>query len=80
MHIKVLGSGCKKCHQTAALIEEIVKSLHVEATVEHVNDLQTIMKYRVMSTPAVVIDEKTVCVGRVPTKDEITQWVTSPTA
>ncbi len=70
--IKILGTGCPKCKQTTALVEEVVKEAGVEATVEKVEDIMEIMKYNIMTTPAVVIDEEIKIKGRVPSKSEIT--------
>ncbi|NNK76384.1 MAG: thioredoxin family protein [Maribacter sp.] len=71
--IKILGTGCPKCKHTTALVEEVVKETGVEATVEKVEDIMEIMKYNILSTPAVVIDEEVTVKGRVPSKLEITE-------
>lgn len=71
--IKILGTGCPKCKQTTALVEEVVKETGVDATVEKVEDIMEIMKYNIMSTPAVVIDEKVTIKGRIPSKTELAQ-------
>lgn len=70
-NIKILGTGCAKCKQTTALVEQAVKESKVEATVEKVEDIMEIMKYNVLSTPAIVIDEEIKIKGRVPSKQEI---------
>lgn len=72
-NIKILGTGCPKCKQTTALVEEVVKETGIEATVEKVEDIMEIMKYNILSTPAVVINEKVTIKGRVPSKSELTQ-------
>ncbi|MCL4146306.1 UNVERIFIED_CONTAM: hypothetical protein GTU68_051131 [Idotea baltica] len=69
--IKVLGTGCPKCKQTTAVVEEVIKENGLDATVEKVEDIMKIMEYNVMSTPAVVIDEQVRIKGRVPSKAEI---------
>jgi small redox-active disulfide protein 2 len=69
--VKVLGTGCPKCKQTTAIINEVVNVNKLDATVIKVEDIMEIMTYNVMSTPAVVIDETVVIKGRVPSKDEI---------
>lgn len=71
--IKILGTGCPKCKQTTSLVEEVIKETGVEATVEKVEDIMEIMKYNIMSTPAVVIDEEVIIKGRVPLKSELTE-------
>lgn len=70
-HIKILGTGCPKCKKTIALVEEVVKEIGVEATVERVEDIMEIMKYNILSTPVVVIDEEVTIKGRVPAKSEL---------
>lgn len=73
--IKVLGSGCAKCRKTAELFERIANEEGVEAEVTKVTDPQTIMAYGVMSTPAVVIDEKLVHSGSIPHTAEVQAWL-----
>ena len=65
MNIKVLGTGCKKCETLKKNVEEALKLSGQEATVEKVEDVQKIIGYGVMSTPALVIDEKVVSKGKV---------------
>ena len=69
--IKVLGTGCPKCKQTTALVEDVVKENGIDATVEKVEDIMDIMSYNIMSTPAVVIDEEVKIKGRVPSRAEL---------
>lgn len=73
--IKVLGSGCKKCTKTADSIERIAHDQGVEVTVTKETDVQVIMSYNVMSTPAVVIDEQLVHSGSIPHTDQIIEWL-----
>jgi small redox-active disulfide protein 2 len=70
-HIKILGTGCPKCKQLTALVEDVVRDTGLDATVEKVEDIMEIMKYNILSTPAVVIDEKVTIKGRVPSKSEL---------
>ena len=72
-NIKILGTGCPRCKRTTALVEEVVMETGVEATVEKVEDIMEIMKYNILSTPAVVIDEEVTVKGRVPTKSELAE-------
>ncbi len=74
-HFKVLGSGCKNCENTASMIEKKAAELGIEAKVEKVTDMATIMGYGVMSTPGVVVDEKLVHAGGVPSIDAIADWL-----
>ena len=66
MIIKVLGPGCPKCVTLDRIVRQAVADLGLAATVEKVEDYPAIMAYGVMSSPALVIDEKVVLVGRVP--------------
>ena len=75
MEIKVLGPGCPKCGQTEKLVKEAVAESGVEAKVEKITDVMQIMTYRVMSTPAVVVDGQVKSAGKVPKKDEIMSWL-----
>ncbi|UPW19410.1 thioredoxin family protein [Agarivorans sp. TSD2052] len=72
---KVLGSGCANCVNTAKRIEQTANELHIKVVVEKVTDLETIMNYQVMSTPAVVLNEQLVHSGGVPNKEVITAWL-----
>ena len=75
MEIKVLGTGCANCKRTEALAAKVVKELNLDATVVEVTDIPTIMGYGVMSTPGIVIDEKVVGSGGVPTKPQMIQLI-----
>ena len=72
-HIKILGTGCPKCKRTTKLVEEVVEEKGVEATIEKVEDIMEIMKYNVLSTPAIVIDEEVTIKGRVPSKSDLVE-------
>ncbi|MBI9040333.1 thioredoxin family protein [Lutibacter sp.] len=69
--IKILGSGCANCTSAEKRVKEVVHELNIDAQIIKVTDIQEIMKYDIMSTPAVVIDEKVVIKGKVPSKEEI---------
>ena len=73
--IKVLGSGCANCENTAKLIEAAAIAKGVEVEVEKVEDMAQIMGYGVMSTPGVVIDETVVHAGGIPDKAKIDSWL-----
>lgn len=75
MEIKILGGGCAKCDRLERLTREVVGELGVEATFAKVKDLDAIMAYDVVSTPALVIDEEVKSSGRLPQKEEIAEWV-----
>ena len=65
MIIKILGSGCKKCHQLEKNVRETVEKLQIAADIEHVSDIERIIGYGVMGTPALVVDNKVVSTGKV---------------
>ncbi|MBE0645465.1 MAG: TM0996/MTH895 family glutaredoxin-like protein [Bacteroidetes bacterium] len=71
MDIKILGAGCAKCHQLERAVRATVESQGIDATVSKVEDIMDIMAYGVMMTPALVVDNKVVVKGRVPSEDEI---------
>lgn len=75
MLIKILGSGCAKCNRLEQLTREAVAELGLEAEFAHVRDMDQIMAYPIMTTPALVIDEEVKCAGRIPAKDEIKGWL-----
>jgi small redox-active disulfide protein 2 len=79
MIIKILGSGCANCVNLERVTREAVAALGVEATVEKVTDFPTIVGYGVMSTPGLVVDEKVVLSGRVPTAAQVRELLASLT-
>ena len=77
MKIKVLGPGCARCHQMGQTTREVVKELCIDAEIEDVKDIKKIMEYPILTTPGLVINEKLVCSGRVPSKAEVTTFITT---
>ena len=73
MEIKILGSGCAKCKTLEKLTREVVEKNGIGASIIKVEDITEIMKYGVMVTPALVIDEKVEIKGRIPSAEEIKQ-------
>lgn len=71
MEIKILGSGCPKCKTLEKLTREVVTQNGIQATITKVEDITEIMKYHIMATPALVVNEKVVIKGRVPSASEI---------
>lgn len=69
--IKVLGPGCAKCKSTFAVVEKVVNESGIDVTITKVEDIEEIIRYNVMSTPAVVIDGKVELKGKVPTEAEV---------
>ena len=69
--IKILGTGCPKCKQTEAVVKEVITKYSLDAEVVKVDDIQQIIQYNVLTTPAVVVDEVVQIKGRVPSSAEI---------
>lgn len=74
-NFKVLGSGCANCETTAKLIQETAQAKGIEVSVEKVTDMGAILGYGVMSTPGVVLDDKVVHAGGIPSKSTIDAWL-----
>ena len=74
--IKVLGTGCPSCNATVRLIADVAQAKGVDVHIEKLEDLKDIMRYGVMSTPGVVIDEKVVHAGGVPARAKVEGWLT----
>ncbi|QLQ24005.1 MAG: TM0996/MTH895 family glutaredoxin-like protein [Dechloromonas sp.] len=75
MLIKILGPGCAKCNRLEQLTREAVAELGINADFEHVTQIEHIMAYPIMTTPALVVDERVKCSGRIPSKGEILGWL-----
>lgn len=75
MIIKILGTGCAKCMQLEKNAKEAVKELGIDAKIEEVKDITKILAYPILTTPGLVIDEKVVCSGRLPSKDEVKKYI-----
>lgn len=71
MEIKILGSGCPKCKKLEKITKEVVNELGIDANITKVEDIMQIVNYGIISTPALVINEKVVIKGRIPSKNEI---------
>ena len=75
MVIKILGTGCANCKKLEANAKEAVKELNMEATVEKVEELQEIMAYGVMKTPALVVNDKVKAMGKVLSVEDIKKYL-----
>ena len=80
MDVKVLGTGCAKCKKLYAEAEKAVAASGVPAALSKVEKIDEIMKYGVMSTPALVIEGEVKCSGRIPPAAEIVSWLTTAAA
>jgi len=75
MKIEILGTGCPKCKKLTELTEKAVNELAVSAEITKVTDINKIIDYGVMVTPALVIDGEVKIAGKIPSKEEITKWI-----
>ena len=75
--IKILGSGCENCKRLAWLADGVVNHMGVQAQIVKVTDYAEIMQYPIMSTPGLVINEKLVSSGRIPSETEISVFLTT---
>jgi small redox-active disulfide protein 2 len=75
MEVKILGPGCPNCKRLESTARAAAAEMGVEATFTKVTDMSDIMAYDILTTPGLVIDEKVVLSGRVPTKAEITSMI-----
>jgi small redox-active disulfide protein 2 len=80
LHIKILGSGCSNCERLYAVTQKVVASLGVEAQIEKVTDYPEMMKYGILQTPGLVINEEVVSVGKVPSTADMTTILTTALA
>jgi small redox-active disulfide protein 2 len=77
LKIKILGSGCANCKKLEAVAREATTTAGLQADFEKITDMNAIMAYEILSTPALVINDKVVASGRIPTKAEVQQWLLS---
>jgi small redox-active disulfide protein 2 len=75
MNIKILGTGCAKCNTLEKMTKKAVVELSLDADIEKVTDLDNIMKYGVMMTPGLVINEQLKVSGKIPSVDQIKTWI-----
>ncbi|MHC4249298.1 MAG: thioredoxin family protein [Planctomycetota bacterium] len=75
MKVQILGTGCPKCHKLAELAGSAIQDLGVDAEVVKVTDINEIMEFNVMVTPALAVDGDVKSAGRLPSVDEIKGWL-----
>ena len=73
--VKVLGPGCENCKNVEGIVRKTVVMMGMQADVIKVTDWSEIRKYPILGTPGLVINEKVVCAGRIPTEAEVTTWL-----
>ena len=77
MDIKILGTGCAKCRKLYEETHRAVKLLGLNATMTKVEKIEDIMAFKVLMTPALIIDGQVKAAGRIPTTAELTNWLTT---
>ena len=75
MNIKVLGGGCKSCETLLRAAKEAVTNKGIDAEIEYITDMEKIMNYGVMSMPALMIDGKVVCAGKVLKAKDVEKYL-----
>jgi len=75
MEIKVCGPGCANCSKTESIVKEAVADSGIDAQVLKISDFAEMAKLGILSTPAVIINGQIKCVGKVPTKNEVLEWL-----
>ncbi len=77
LFIKVLGPGCANCVKVEQIARQAVSNFGIDAQIDKVTDPNDIRNYRILATPGLVINEKVVCAGRIPTEAEVITWLAS---
>lgn len=75
LSIRILGPGCVSCNRLEEIVRSVLDQKGIAADIEHVKDLDEIWRYGVMNTPALVINERVLCSGRLPTRCKIEEWL-----
>jgi len=73
--VKVLGTGCKKCQTLEAKVRDLVSANNIDASVEKVTDIQEMVRYGIMMTPGLIINEKVKSFGIIPKDDQLLSWL-----
>jgi small redox-active disulfide protein 2 len=80
MEIKILGIGCANCKRLESVARQVVAEMGVQATITEVTGMNDIVSYDIVTTPGLVIDERVVSSGRIPSKAEVSSWVANALA
>lgn len=73
--VKILGTGCKKCQTLEAKVRDLVAVNNIDAAVEKVTDIQEMVRYGIMMTPGLIVNEKVKSFGTIPKDDQIINWL-----
>ena len=73
--VKILGTGCKKCQTLESKVRDLVATNNIEATVEKITDIQEMVRYGIMMTPGLVINEQVKSFGIIPKDDQLLKWL-----
>ena len=75
LRVTILGPGCARCDRMEMDVREVMAEMELAAALDHVTDLKEIGRYGVLGTPALVINDKVVCVGQAPNRNKIREWL-----
>lgn len=75
LEIRILGPGCPRCHEVEKRTINALAELNVGADVQKITDFKKIAEYKIIGTPGLVINDKVKCYGRIPTVNEIKEWI-----
>ena len=75
MIVKILGTGCKKCKTLEEKVKEIIQLNNIDAAIEKVSDIQEMIKYGIMMTPGLVVNEQVKSSGVIPKDDQLLNWL-----
>jgi len=75
LRIKIIGTACAECEQFEALVRQALDEMHAEAEISLIYDYDEIRQYPIMSTPALIVNDRIMCDGRVPSAEELISWL-----
>jgi small redox-active disulfide protein 2 len=78
LNVKILGSGCANCKRLEQNVRAVAERNNLELNIEKVTDYAEIMKYPIMSTPGLVINEKLISAGKIPSDQQLLEWLSQP--